>query len=211
MKGNTKENILHAAIKVFAKKGYKAATVREIGLEAGAANLSAVTYHFKGKKNLYKAVLEFMFRDAGKFIPEEKITAIKKNDPKEKLRIFILTFMRIIYVIDNELDADLASIFSKEVTLPSPFLGEMVEKYLIPGSKKLQGILMEIIGKKVPLEVIRNCEDSIMGQIYYHLFAWPLIIRANPDHPGANTQIDYMADHIFLFTLGGIENIKKKY
>ena len=211
MKSNTKENILRAAIKVFARKGYKAATVREIGLEAGAANLSAVAYHFKGKENLYKAVLEFMFEDANKFIPQKIPSATKEMRPKEKLRIFIETFMKIIYVIDNRLDADLASIFSKEVTHPSPFLSEMVQKYLIPGSRDLREILVAMIGEKAPFEVIQNCEDSIMGQIYYQLFAWPLIIRADPDRPAAHTRIDTLANHIFLFTIGGIEAIKKHY
>ncbi len=119
--------------------------------------------------------------------------------------------MRIIYVIDTELDADLSSIFSKEVTHPSPFLDEMVQKYLIPSSEKLQAILIKIIGKKVPFEVIRNCEDSIMGQIYYQLFTWQLIIRTYPDQPPAHTQIDKIADHIFLFASGGVEAVKKQY
>ena len=66
-----------------------------------------------------------------------------------------------------------------------------------------------MIGKKAPFEITRNCEDHIMGQIYYHLFAWPLIIQTNPDHPATHTQIDNIANHIFLFTLGGIENIQK--
>jgi len=211
MKGNTKENILHAAIKIFARKGYRAATVREIGIEAGAANLSAVTYHFKGKENLYKSVLEFMFEDAEKFMPEEKTGALKEMTPEDKLRRFILTYMRIIYVLDTELDADLASIFSKEVTHPSPFLSDMVQKYLAPGSERLREILTEMLGRKTPVDVIRNCEDSIMGQIYYQLFAWPLIIRTHPDQPAPHTQIDRIARHIFLFTCGGLETIKKQY
>ena len=210
MKSNTKENILRAAIKVFARKGYKAATVREIGLEAGAANSSAVAYHFKGKENLYKAVLAFMFEDANKFIPKPKKNA-REPAPEEKLRRFILTFMRIIYVIDTELDADLASIFSKEVTHPSPFLSEMVQKYITPSSAELQKILIEIIGEKAPFDVIRNCEDSIMGQIYYPLFAWPLITRAHPCQTPAHKRIDAIALHIFKFTAGGLESLKRQY
>ena len=210
MQDNTKEKILRAAIKIFAVKGYTAATVREIGLEAGAANISAVTYHFKGKENLYKAVLEFMFEDANKFIPEEKTIEIELT-PEEKLRFFILMYMKIIYVIDTKLDSDLASIFSKEVIHPSPFLGEMVKKHIKPAGEELQKILMEIIGKNAPFDVIRNCEDSIMGQIYYQQFAWPLIIRSYPDQPLPHTQIEKTARHIFLFTLGGLETIKKQY
>jgi AcrR family transcriptional regulator len=211
MTSNTKENILRAAIKIFARKGYKAATVREIGLEAGAANLSAVTYHFEGKENLYKAVLEFMFEDAQKFFPDQKTVEKNATDAETKLRLFILTYMKILYVLDTELDADLASIFSKEVTHPSPFLSEMVRRYLTPGSERLREILIEIMGRNVPIEVIRNCEDSIMGQIYYQLFAWPLIIRTHPDQPPAHTRIDTVAHHIFLFSLGGLQSVKAQY
>lgn len=210
MKSNTKAKILQAAIKIFALKGYRAATVREIGLEAGAANISAVTYHFKGKENLYKTVLEFMFEDANKFIPDQQADE-KEPSPEEKLRFFILMYMKIIYIIDTKLDADLASIFSKEITHPSPFLTEMVQKHIMPSCDALQKILREIIGEKASYEVIRQCEDSIMGQIYYQQFAWPLIIRTYPDQSLPHTQIDKNANHIFLFTLGGLETIKKQY
>lgn len=210
MPTNTKEKILRAAIKVFAHKGYNAATVREIGIEAGAANISAVTYHFKGKENLYRAVLEFMFEDANKFIPKETLGA-NQLEPEEQLRFFILMYMKIIYVIDTKLDADLASIFSKEVTHPSAFLSEMVKKHITPSCEELQKILIGILGKKAPFEVIRRCEDSVMGQIYYQQFAWPLIIRSYPDQPLPHTQIETNAHHIFLFTLGGLKTIKKQY
>lgn len=210
MKRDTKDNILRAAIKVFAQKGYKAATVREIGKEAGAANISAVTYHFQGKENLYRAVLEFMFEDADRLIPEIEID-VEMMTPTEKLRFFILMYMRIIYIIDSDLDADLSSIFSKEVTHPSPFLSEMVQTYLTPGSIKLQAILEEFMGEHVPRETIRHCEDSIMGQIYYQFFAWPLIIRLHPNQPQAHTQIDKLAQHIFTFTIGGLRAIKETY
>ena len=154
--------------------------------------------------------LEFMFEDANKFIPEKKADE-KEPSPEEKLSIFILMYMKIIYIIDTKLDADLASIFSKEITHPSPFLTEMVEKHIAVSCDALQKILREILGKKAPYEIIRQCEDSIMGQIYYQQFAWPLIIRTYPDQPLPHTQIDKNARHIFLFTLGGLETIKKQY
>ncbi|MCG8568206.1 MAG: CerR family C-terminal domain-containing protein [Desulfobacterales bacterium] len=202
MKGNTKDKILRAAIRVFAQKGYRAATVREIMAEAGAANPSAVTYHFKGKENLYRAVLEFMFEDAAKFIPDKTEGT---PSPAERLRQFIHTYMKIIYALDTELDADLAAIFSKELTHPSPFLGEMVEKYLVPGGKELRQLLREIAGPHVSKRTIEKCEDSIMGQIYYPLFAWPLISGARPKEPRAHEQIQESAEHIFKFSLAGLQ------
>ena len=208
MKKDTKQKILNAAIKVFSRKGFRGATVREIVSEAGAHNLNSVVYYFGSKEELYKAVLEFMFEDAQKFLPDEPQPGTIEVAPEDKLRVFILTFLKIIYVIDTELDADLASIFSKEIANPSPFLDEMVKRYLAPANEELNEIIGEIIGEKSSRSVLRDCEASIMGQIYYHLLAWPLISRCYPGHPTPDSRLDKLADHITRFSLGGLAKIR---
>lgn len=52
----TRQRLLHAACDVFAARGFEAGTVREITDRAGA-NLAAVSYHFRGKEELYVAVI----------------------------------------------------------------------------------------------------------------------------------------------------------
>lgn len=49
---STRERILSAAEKLFAEKGYKETTTREIVREAGAS-LSSLQSHFQGKENVY--------------------------------------------------------------------------------------------------------------------------------------------------------------
>ena len=49
---STRERILSAAEKLFAEKGYKETTTREIVREAGAS-LSSLQAHFQGKENVY--------------------------------------------------------------------------------------------------------------------------------------------------------------
>ena len=58
----TRNRLLAAARKLFAEKGFDAATVREITGRAGA-NLGAITYHFGSKQALYHTVLEQVFGD----------------------------------------------------------------------------------------------------------------------------------------------------
>jgi AcrR family transcriptional regulator len=53
----TRTDLVAAARKLFAERGYDGASVRAITREAGA-NLGAVTYHFGSKRSLYAAVLE---------------------------------------------------------------------------------------------------------------------------------------------------------
>lgn len=54
---DTREKLLRAAMAVFAREGYAAATTRMIAAESGA-NLQAITYYFGGKGELYRAVVQ---------------------------------------------------------------------------------------------------------------------------------------------------------
>ncbi len=52
----TRERLLNAATRLFAENGYRGASVRDICNLAGA-NPGAVSYHFGGKRQLYRSVL----------------------------------------------------------------------------------------------------------------------------------------------------------
>jgi AcrR family transcriptional regulator len=52
----TRKRLLQAATRLFADNGYRGASVRDICNLAGA-NPGAVSYHFGGKRQLYRAVL----------------------------------------------------------------------------------------------------------------------------------------------------------
>ena len=58
---STRQRIMLAALDVFARRGFAAATIREI-VERARANQAAVNYHFGGKENLYREVLRYSFR-----------------------------------------------------------------------------------------------------------------------------------------------------
>ncbi len=203
---NTKEKILRAAVKVFAEKGLKGTTTRDICGAAGC-NINGVSYYFGGKDLLYKAVLEFMFEDAEKFKPDEDVFQNQEASPEQLLEIYIHMFCKIMFGIEEEIDEHLAVLFSKEVSNPSPFLDEMVERYITKGNDALHEILTGIMGEKTPESTIRDVGSSIMGQIYYYAFAWPIFIRMNPGHPNMETQIDHLAKHVTRFSMGGIKAV----
>lgn len=56
MNSTTRERLLQAATRLFADNGYRGASVRDICNLAGT-NPGAVSYHFGGKRQLYRAVL----------------------------------------------------------------------------------------------------------------------------------------------------------
>src|SRR5229473_4084962 len=59
----TRDKLIEAAGHVFAERGYRAATIREICRRAGA-NIAAVNYTFGDKMGLYTEVLRHSVRSA---------------------------------------------------------------------------------------------------------------------------------------------------
>ena len=53
----TRERVLKAAAQLFADRGFKKVTVRDI-CRGARANVAAVNYHFGGKGGLYREVLQ---------------------------------------------------------------------------------------------------------------------------------------------------------
>src|SRR6185503_18847133 len=51
----TRERLLDASERLFAEKGFRSASVRDITRES-SCNIAAVNYHFGGKANLYREV-----------------------------------------------------------------------------------------------------------------------------------------------------------
>jgi AcrR family transcriptional regulator len=56
----TRHQLLLAALDLFAVEGVNATSIRRITAQAGAANQSAVHYHFRNKDGLIRAVLDYV-------------------------------------------------------------------------------------------------------------------------------------------------------
>lgn len=200
---STKDKLLKAGIKVFADKGYRDATVREICKLAGSSNINSINYYFGGKELLYKEILELIFR--GYDVRKDPGMAQKK--PEERLRDFISINCQLLYQ-NGAVESDMTKIYVAEMAKPSPFLGELVDRYNRPRVKKNLEMIREIIGNDKPEETVRDCLVSIAGQILYYSFSWPLFSRLfqsdtqTPDH-------EKLANHIFQFSMGGLMAIKK--
>lgn len=206
MRDGTRENLFRAAVKVFAREGYRGATVREICRLAGAANVSSINYYFGGKEELYKEILDLIFSEYGKH--KAKQTGAEKKKPQERLRAFIFAYCEMLYR-GVEVDENMRSIFMAEMSRPTPYLDEMAEKYGIPMAGELMGILSELLGPEAPAQVMLDCSVGIVGAIGYYSVAWPLFSRMFPELPKMQTYYPVLADHVYRYSLGGLSAIRK--
>jgi AcrR family transcriptional regulator len=83
----TRQNLIEAGIVVFADKGYKTGSVREITRRA-KANQGAITYHFGGKEGLYREVLRATFLAFKEFNLLD-IEVLDTVEPKAALKLFV--------------------------------------------------------------------------------------------------------------------------
>lgn len=81
----TRENILRAAIDVFAKNGYAGARVDKISKAARSTD-RMIYYYFNSKEDLYVAALETIYKELG---DAEAALELSDLDPHESLRAII--------------------------------------------------------------------------------------------------------------------------
>jgi TetR/AcrR family transcriptional regulator len=79
-----RENIIAAAVPLFAAKGLNGVSVREVAGAAGV-NLSMISYYFGGKEGLYAAVLAEQFAILGKLEEIEQL----EIDTLQKFELYV--------------------------------------------------------------------------------------------------------------------------
>src|SRR5579864_6719380 len=87
---DTRQRLIDAAGPIFAEKGCEAASVREICHEAGA-NVSAVSYYFRSKEQMYVETVRFAYLSCSRQVPMPAWTP--ETPARQRLRDFIQTFL----------------------------------------------------------------------------------------------------------------------
>ena len=101
--GNKRERILHAAVRVFAKKGFHATRVSEIAAAAGVAD-GTIYLYFKSKDELLVALFEDRVDRLLRFLEEELPL---RESAQEKLRRIIELQLQLL-----EGERDLAEVIT---------------------------------------------------------------------------------------------------
>ncbi len=92
-----KTDLVSAAAQVFAKYGYKKASLDDIAALMGKGK-TFIYYYFKNKEEVFRAVLE---REARQLISALSETASSISKPEKKLRNFVLVWAKTLKEIEN--------------------------------------------------------------------------------------------------------------
>jgi AcrR family transcriptional regulator len=199
----THDRLLSAAARLFADRGFKRVTVRDICREAGA-NVAAVNYHFDDKLELYRQVLRTAVNAMRATLDAAQSTG---NDAgaEERMRNFIHVFLQ--RVAGSGRDSWIHRLMSRELADPTPALDVIVQQAILPRITYLRALVAELLSCPVDDERVIRCAHSIHAQCVA-VIPNPVAARLYPDFRMTPAAMTALAEHIAAFSIAGVKAMR---
>jgi len=197
----TRDRLLKAAERLFADRGFKKVTVRDI-CRAARANVAAVNYHFGDKLGLYREVMQSAI-DGMRGTNDAAREAGAGQPPEEQLRRYISIFVDRVLTPGNDA---IHRLINREMNDPTPALDALVEQGVRPRVEYLSGLIAEIIGCAKTEQRVLRCVASVQSQTVSYL-PNPIAARLGLANQSTAANLDAIAEHIAEFSLAGVHAV----
>jgi AcrR family transcriptional regulator len=197
---DTQERLLEAACQVFADKGYQAATLQEICTEADA-NVAAVNYYFRSKRQLYLAVWERVYGAAMEFFDDPNASQLPPRD-----RLIALIRRRVEQLFSGGPPARIRLIIHREMAQHSEVHEEIVSRFVRPGVGRLISLVREVLGDTVDEGTVARCAFTVHAHLVsMNLARLPSCDMGSLFGPGLQeSTCEQLAEHAVRFLMAGI-------
>ena len=177
-----REQILLAAEQVFAEKGLKGATTREVAEKAGVVN-SLIFYYFRNKRALYEAVFQGFFDQLEDLIQQNLSLDL---DRFGQLRQFLFTFTE--YAKEHR---NMMRILLREIIDNGCMVQTIGEKYFSP----LYEISKEFLEQGKRQALFREIDPlhfthSLIGVNIFYFVAEPIIRAVGEADPYGAREVE---------------------
>jgi TetR/AcrR family transcriptional regulator, regulator of cefoperazone and chloramphenicol sensitivity len=199
----TRDRLLNVGKRLFADRGFKDVTVREICRDA-QANVAAVNYHFGDKLGLYRAVLQSaidrmhettdLARERGRGQP-----------PETQLRTFITIFIRRL--LDDQ-TGTVHRLVTREMLDPTPALDAIIEQGVRPRMEFLRELIARMIGSDEDDPRVLRSVASVSTQFAAYM-PNPIADRLGAAAERSPADADAIAEHLAEFTIAGIRAVAR--
>lgn len=196
----TRDRLREVATALFAERGFRKVTVREI-CHAARANVAAVNYHFGDKFGLYMAIMEdgiAIMRESNRLAEE----AGRGLPPDQRLRAFLHVFLSRVAGSDiTDKGSWISSCMSREMEEPTAAMDIVIKEVIEPRLAYLGAAIAELLGCPMSDNRVKRCFASIQGQC---LIYRPHLVRERLLGISGPIDVAAVADHIADFSLAGI-------
>lgn len=196
---SSRNKILEAAGEVFAEKGFKAATVREICATAGV-NLASVNYYFGDKEKLYLEAVKLAH--PGRL--QEGEAAWPDDMPvADRLRVFVQNLLeRLAKDHDSSWQVRL---FRREIIQPTPFCREALREFFHGRFSILEKLVKDILPPTTPTCQLHQICFSIIGQCVYFRTARNVVSMViGEEEYDTHYNTKDLTEHITRFSLAAL-------
>jgi AcrR family transcriptional regulator len=198
----TRDKLIEAAGHVFAERGYRAATIRDICRRAGA-NVAAVNYTFGDKMGLYTEVLRHSVRAA----QSASLNAALDGSLSAEDVIRGVIRARLMSLCQETRPDWHVRLVMHECSHPTPAMARVVDEGMRKIYDRVRNAIGEIIGLPADHETTRLSVNSIIGQILFYSFSKPVLMHLQPELKLTPQQLDRIADHIADFSLAYLKKV----
>ena len=194
----TREKVLNEADRLFAQKGFKAVSVREITGAAGV-HLSAVNYYFGSKENLYQEVFRSRVLPKARYFGEilDGLGA-REIDLRDLVRTLVSTFAR--YALEQRATMIRhGPLFFREMAAPSQSFELLVEEVVKPIHHRIADLLARSLKREVERERLLFYSMSLMAMVHHFVHAQTIVQRVfktDTDDEFLERWIEYLTDFI---------------
>ena len=139
----TRERILTIACEVFAKRGFRKTTVRDICQQAGV-NVASVNYYFSSKEKLYEEVCKYACGVSSED-GDVRFKLKTRGTPEDQLKLFVQALL--VNVLGTKPSSWRHMIMSREMVEPTNAMSIIIKEMIKPRFQQLYAIVQELLGK----------------------------------------------------------------
>jgi AcrR family transcriptional regulator len=199
----TRERLLDASERLFAERGFRSASVRDITRE-GACNIAAVNYHFGGKANLYREVFLRRLRALRKHRLESIESALARAGSDATLEVLLEAFTTAFIgpLVEDDNGRRWVLLLAQEMIdpqlPPATFEAEMLE----PMEKALVDALSQIC-PDLSREDAQLCMHSLVGQLVH-------VVHLQRCFVSGRWELPDLVAHAVRFSAAGIRALSRE-
>ena len=170
----TRTALVEAALRLFGRKGYDAASTREIAAEAGA-NIAAIAYHFGGKEGLRRACVEAIGDRLSAIVGPPLPAPVGRAEARVLLE-------RVVRAAATSLSTaaparDMVAFLLREVSEDGPELDRIFATVVEPRHRHLCALWGAATGTPPESEATRLAVFAMVGQVLYFRIGQPVVLR----------------------------------
>ncbi len=191
---------------IFARKGFRATTIREI-CDQARVNLASINYYFGDKQHLYTETVVMAREMRVQQVPYP--TWDDSTSSEKKLADFISLLLHRLVAMQTE--PWQVRLLMREILQPTEACKHLVEEYFRPFFERLCSVIDEIVGRRLPEHRRSQIGFSIIGQCLYYRFSADITsMMIEEQEYQEHFNLEGLAAHITEFSLGAIYQIRQK-